>query len=208
MRESETGFIFIIGNMFGSKTSEMIHLLNLEQNMGRKVQAFKISWDDRYRAESLLSHQGTAFPARQVKDTSGIVELLKRDTEVLGIEEVQFFDERIIDFILENKERYLIVATALQLDFRGNPFPLRSTKGREFDSDRHVGHLLPYAKILSKYPQCTFDENGRICREEAIYIQRFRFDGRLAPYSDATIVVGGKDKYSPRCIEHFVKPKK
>ena len=207
MRESETGFIFVVGNMFGSKTSEMIHLLNLEKDMERKVQAFKISWDDRYRIGNLVTHHGTEFPAMQVTGTRELTNLLESDTKVLGIEEVQFFDDRIIDFILKNKERYLIIATALQMDFRGNPFPLRSVRSKEHDSEKHVGHLMPYAKIVPRYPQCTFKEEGGICRAEAIYTQRFRPDGSLAPYSDPTVVVGGKDRYAPMCSRHFVKPK-
>jgi len=107
MRNFERGFVFIVGNMFGSKTSEMIHLLNLEKDMGRNVQAFKMSFDNRYKAGSLLTHSGMAFPAKQVKSPLHLESLLKKETQVVGIEEVQFFDERIIDFILENKEKYL-----------------------------------------------------------------------------------------------------
>lgn len=206
MKESETGFIFVVGNMFGSKTSEMIHLLSLEKDMGRKVQAFKISWDDRYSVGNLVTHHGTEFPALQVTGTRELEDFLEPDTRVIGIEEVQFFDDPIIDFILKNKENHLIIATALQMDFRGNPFPLRSADGKEHDSKRHVGDLMPYAKIIPRYPQCTFKEEKGICRAEAIYVQRFRPDGSLAPYSDPTVVVGGKDKYAPRCIGHFVRP--
>jgi len=206
MRKAERGFVFIVGNMFGSKTSEMIHLLNLEQNMGRKAQLFKIDWDKRYGESEVITHNGMRCPAIGVADTKGLTELIKKDTEVLGIEEVQFFDEEMFEFILENKDKYLILATALQMDFRGNPFPFRSFHGKEYDSPRNVGHLMPYAKIISRYPQCTGKTDGDFCRAEAIYIQRFKPDGALAPYSDPTVVVGGKDLYEPRCIEHFVKP--
>ena len=210
MKETEYGFIFIIGNMFGSKTSEMIHLLSLEEIMKRKVQAFKISWEDRYGEDEISTHQGTKFPALKVRNTSDLIISLRKDTEVIGIDELQFFDEKIKDFILENKERYLIIGNALQLDFRGNPFPFRSLKGKEYDSEKHVGHLMPYAKIITRYPQCmyqTLTDPSGICRSEAIYIQRFKEDGSLAPYNDPTIVIGGRDRYAPRCIEHFVKPK-
>lgn len=104
MKESETGFIFVVGNMFGSKTSEMIHLLSLEKDMGRKVQAFKISWDDRYSVGNLVTHHGTEFPALQVTDTRELEDFLEPDTRVIGIEEVQFFDEKIMDFILKKKK--------------------------------------------------------------------------------------------------------
>lgn len=207
MRRSNTGFTFVVGNMFGSKTSRMIHLLNLEKEMEGKVQAFKTTWDNRYGESEIVTHDGTSFPATAVKDTSGLLKCLKGDTEVIGIDEVPFFDEQIKDFILENKDKYLIIATALQLDFRGNPFPLRSPRGEQYDSEVHVGELMPYARIITEYPQCIFKIDGGFCRAyPAIYVQRFRPDGSLAPYSDPTVVVGGKDKYAPRCIEHFTKP--
>ncbi len=207
MKESETGFILVGGNMFGSKTSEMIHLLSLEERMGRKAQAFMVPWDNRYGVGKITTHHGTEYPAFQVENTARLIKILHQNTEVIGIDEVQFFDDKIIEFILENKEKKLIIATALQMDFRGNPFPLRGAGGKECDSEKHVGNLMPFAKIIPRYPQCTFKEEDRICRAEAIYTQRFRPDGSLAPYKDPTVVVGGKDQYAPRCIGHFVRPK-
>lgn len=206
MKDPKTGFIFIVGNMFGSKTSEMIHGLYLEEEMGRKAQAFKASLDKRYDSGMLTTHSGMTYPAADVKNTSSLINRLDPNTEVLGIDEVQFFDDPLKDFILENKDKYLIFATALQLDFRGNPFPLRSREGKEIDSEIHVGDLMPHAKIITRYPQCTYRINGEVCRSESIYIQRFKEDGTLSPYYDPTVVVGGTEKYSPRCMEHFVKP--
>lgn len=206
MRGLEKGFIFVVGNMFGSKSSEMIHLLSREESMGRKTQAFMVPWDNRYGVGKIRTHHGTEYPAFQVENTAGLIKILNQDTEVIGIDEVQFFDEAIKDFILENRDKYLIIATALQMDFRGNPFPLRGPKGKEHDSKIHVGHLMPYGKIITRYPQCTYRENNELCREEAIYIQRFRPDGSLAPKNDPTVVVGGKDMYEPRCMKHFKIP--
>lgn len=206
MRNSETGFIFIVGNMFGSKTREMIHLLNLEENMHRKVQAFKIAWDDRYGESEIITHDNSSFPSISVKNTSDLVNRITEGTQVIGIDEVQFFDDPIKEFILEKQKEYLIIATALQLDFRGNPFPLRSREGLEIDSQFNVGGLMPYGKLITRYPQCTYLEEERICRAEAMYIQRFRHDRSLAPSSDPTVVVGGGQIYEPRCLEHFIFP--
>lgn len=207
MRKSEVGFNFIVGSMFGFKTSEMIHLLNLETEMKRKVQAFKVPWDNRYGYSSIVAHNGMEYPAISVPNTSGLIKQLKKSIEVIGIDEIQFFDEDIIDFILENRRNYLIIATALQMDFRGNSFPLRSPKGKEYDSERHVGELMPFAKLTSRYPQCTYETNGKFCRTEAEYTQRWNADGTLSRYEDQTVVIGGSEKYAPRCIEHFIEPK-
>ncbi len=201
-----TGFTFIVGNMFGSKTSEMIHLLTLEESMGREVQAFKTFFDDRYAVNKITTHNGGEYPATAVRSTDDLAGRIRPGVEVIGIDEVQFFDDGIVDFILENKEKYLIIGTALQLDFRGNPFPLRSKENREIDSRLHVGDLMPYALVVPRYPLCNHDNGEGKCRAPGIYIQRFRPDGSLAPYSEPTVVVGGKDRYQPRCIDHFVVP--
>lgn len=208
MKRGKTGFIFIVGNMFGSKTREMMHLLNLEQSMGRKVQAFKTFFDDRYAIDKITTHDGAEFPATAVKSTAELISRIQPDVEVIGIDEVQFFDDEMIEFILENKAKYLIIATALQLDFRGHPFPLRKKEGKEIDSEFHVGHLMPHAIVITRYPQCTHRDGTGICRAEGIYIQRFRPDGSLAPYEEPTVIVGGEDKYKPRCIDHFIEPEK
>lgn len=206
MRESKTGFTFIVGNMFGFKTSEMIHQLLLERDMERNVQAFKVSWDNRYSDDYITSHNGMYYSALAVPDTSGLVKSLNIDTEVIGIDELQFFDDEMIDFIKKNKDKYMIIATALQRDFRGNAFPFRSKYDREVDSKRHVGELMPLSRIVPRYPQCTHRTDGEYCRAEATYIQRWNSDSHLSRYDDKTIEIGGGEKYSPRCEEHFIKP--
>lgn len=206
MKLPKTGFVLIVGNMFGGKSNEMVHLLNLEKTMKRNVQAFKVSWDDRHEMDRIKTHNGAEYPALAVPNTYSLIERLNSETKVMGIDELHFFDDPIKDFITENMRNYLIIATALQLDFRGNPFPLRSPLQKEKDSEIHIGHLMPFAQIIPRYPQCTYEKEGVICREEALYPQRFKPDRSLAPYSDLTIRVGGKDIYEARCREHFIRP--
>ena len=130
-----------------------------------------------------------------------------QNTQIIGIDEVQFFDDPLIDFILENMDQYQIIATGLPFSFRGESFPFRRTENMEEDSDRTVKDLLIYAtKTITKHPGCKYKEDGDTCGRKAIYPQRSRPDGTPSRYEDKTIVIGGSETYSPRCSTHFVKP--
>ena len=65
---------------------------------------------------------------------------------------------------------------------------------------------LIYGVIIHKLPVCTHDEKGEKCGKLALYPQRLDEDGIFSSYEAPTIVVGGVNKYFPRCNKHFVKP--
>jgi thymidine kinase len=210
MKLPKTGLTFIVGNMFGGKTSEWGRILSNEVYNGRKVQAFKTPWDNRYGETVVKTHDGAVFekiPTTAVKDTSELVKRLNPKTQIIGIDEIQFFDENIFYFIKEEAKNYHIIATGLQLDFRGNPFPLRGEK-KEIDSKITTSHVISLSTNIIHMPSyCRQNGGENICGETAVYIQRFKEDGSIAPASDPTVVVGGSDLYSPRCEKHFLKPK-
>jgi thymidine kinase len=60
--------------------------------------------------------------------------------------------------------------------------------------------------IVHKLPVCTHNGNGEVCGRIALYPQRLDLDGNFSKYDDKTIVVGGVNKYFPRCEKHFVRP--
>lgn len=209
MKLPKTGLTFIVGNMFGGKTSRFGSILSHAAYSGKKVQAFKISWDDRYGETNIKTHDGAIFskiPTRTVENTADLIRNLNSDVEVIGIDEVQFFDDKIFYFIINNLGKYHFVVTGLKLDFRGNPFPLRRSSKHE-DSEITVGNLMPYATEIINVPSyCRQNGGENICGEVAVFIQRFKEDGSIASSSDPTVVVGASDIYSPRCEKHFVKP--
>ena len=216
MRGLETELTMIVGNMFGGKTSTLGKILSHEVYDGKNVQAFRVSLDKRFGKIYIKTHDGATFkkvPTIIVQDTEELIKNLKKDTQIIGIDEVQFFDNTIIEFIFKNMSRYQIIATGLPFSFRGESFPFRKVGNMEEDSDRTIKDLLIYASYtITKHPGCKYNDNGgEICGMTAIYSQRFRPDGTLSKYGEKTIIVGGKKEkgkfsYSPRCPTHFIKP--
>ncbi|MCK4996679.1 hypothetical protein KAS08_00095 [Candidatus Pacearchaeota archaeon] len=210
MREDDKGFRFYVGNMFGGKTAKMIFDLQRADYAGKKVQAFKLSWDNRYKEGFITANNGQLkYPAVSVPNLSSLEKSLKPDTEILAIEEAHFWDERLKEFILEHENNMLLISTGLQFNYRGESFHLRSPEDIQIDSKYvTVADLMGISTdVRQEWPVCTY-ENGKICGDVAYYPQRWREDGSLSKYSDDTIVIGAKNAYAPRCREHFVRPKK
>ena len=209
--EFSPGFRLYTGSMFGGKTAKMIFDLQRAVVAGKKVQAFKVSWDNRYDEGFITANNGQLkFPAISVSNTFEIEKFLESDVEVLGIDENQFFDERLVDFVKKFRDKILIIGTSLQSNFRGEAFALRgSPYDKEVDSKKFtVGDLMALSTdIRQEWPVCTHkDKSGNICGGVAYYPQRWNEDGSLSKYSDKTIVIGAKDKYAPCCMKHFIKP--
>ena len=112
----------ICGSMFSGKTEELIRRMKRAQFARQKVEIFKPSIDVRYSEEEVVSHQGNSILSTPV-DSSDSILLFSQDTDVVGIDEAQFFDDRIVDVCntLASKGIRVIVA-GLDLDFKGVPF--------------------------------------------------------------------------------------
>ena len=112
----------ICGSMFSGKTEELIRRLKRAEFARQSVEIFKPSIDTRYAEQDVVSHEGNSIPSTPV-DSSASILLLGSDTDVVGIDEAQFFDENLIDVCNElvNRGTRVIVA-GLDLDFKGVPF--------------------------------------------------------------------------------------
>ena len=112
----------VCGSMFSGKTEELIRRMKRAQFAHQKVEIFKPGIDVRYSEADVVSHEGNAIPSTPV-DSSQSILLLAGDSEVVGIDEAQFFDEGIVDVCnqLANQGVRVIVA-GLDLDYRGIPF--------------------------------------------------------------------------------------
>ncbi len=194
----EKGIQLITGPMFCGKTSELIRRIRREEIAGRTFQLFKINFDKRY-GEGIISHDRDSIKCTSIIDTKELIKRLKK-VDLVGIDEIQFFDDKILDFCLEYSLERLIIVTGLNLDFRGEPFKFR-------DSKKHIGELMPYSQVTSLSAVCTYSENEKICGRDAYFTQRL-IDGKPAEYHSPLILVGGKEKYEARCETHSQKPKK
>lgn len=112
----------ICGSMFSGKTEELIRRMKRAQFARQKVEIFKPSIDVRYSEEDVVSHEGNTINSTPI-DSSGSLLLLAADTEVIGIDEAQFFDDNIINVCNELANRGVrVIVAGLDMDFQGVPF--------------------------------------------------------------------------------------
>ncbi|MCF6138924.1 thymidine kinase [Pseudalkalibacillus berkeleyi] len=171
----------ICGSMFSGKSEELIRRVRRATFGKQNVQVFKPMIDDRYSKEEVVSHNGTSVIALPVKNSSEISNIVSFDTEVVAIDEVQFFDEEIVEVIqqLANSGKRVIVA-GLDQDFRGEPFSV-------------VPDLLALSESITKLHAVCL-----VCGSPASRTQRL-IDDKPASYNDPIILVGASESYEPRC---------
>jgi len=179
----------ICGSMFSGKTEELIRRLVRAEIAKQKVQVFKPSLDHRYHADKVSSHSGSYYEATVVQNSTEIGDLMAEETDVVAIDEVQFFDWQVAELCdrLANQGRRVIVA-GLDLDFRGEPFgpmPL----------------LMAQAELVTKLQAICM-----VCGALASRTQRL-IDGQPAHYDDPIIMVGASEVYEARCRLHHVVPR-
>jgi thymidine kinase len=116
------GWIEVIcGSMFSGKTEELIRRLKRAKIANQKIQIFKPSMDSR-SDEYLESHDKNKIKSITVKTSYDVFEIGK-DFDVIGIDEIQFFDNDIISVcnsLANNGVR--VIAAGLDMDYLGNPF--------------------------------------------------------------------------------------
>lgn len=117
------GWIEVIcGSMFSGKTEELIRRLKRAQFAKQKVEIFKPAIDTRYDDEMVVSHDANEIRSTPVTSSESIL-LLTEDVKVVGIDEAQFFDDRIVSVCNELANRGIrVIVAGLDMDFKGNPF--------------------------------------------------------------------------------------
>ena len=174
------GWIEVVtGCMFSGKSEELIRRLRRAIIAHQRVQVFKPGLDDRYNANQVVSHSRWRLEAVRVEKAADILAQLDARTEVVGIDEAQFFDLGLADVCshLANLGKRVIVA-GLDMDFRGQPFG-------------PMPQLLAIAEETEKmHAICAR------CAAPASYTQRLTA-------SKEQVVVGAADVYEARCRRCF-----
>ncbi len=176
----------ITGCMFSGKSEELIRRIKRARIAKQKVQVFKSSIDTRYDVGSIVSHSGAKVEAISIDHPEEIIAKIDDDTEVVAIDEAQFFNEKIVYVVefLADKGLRVIVA-GLDTDFRGEPFgPMPAILSRAEKVDKLTAICV-------------------VCGEEATRTQRI-INGKPASYYDPVIMVGASEKYEPRCRLHHI----
>ena len=184
------GWVHVIaGCMFCGKTDEMLRLLRRFSIAGRRVLLVKPRLDTRTDRVTVVSRSGAQHQAVTVDDSTEI-EAAAEDADIVGIEEGQFFDERLPEVVerLASVGKQVIV-TGLDRDFRGVPFGA-------------MPRLLALADQVTKLTAICM-----VCGEPATRTQRL-IDGVPAPADSPLIVIGGlgDETYEARCRLHHVVP--
>ena len=176
--------------MFSGKSEELIRRVKRAIIARRSVQVFKPAIDDRYGAQLVRSHDGDEFIALPVRTAADITSALGPETSVVGIDEVQFFDDGVVDVVraLVASGRRVICA-GLDLDFRGEPFG-------------PVPVLLALAERVDKLEAICV-----VCGEPATRTQRI-VNGIPAFYDDPLIVIGAQEAYEARCRSCHAVPRR
>ena len=171
----------VIGPMYSGKSEELIRRLKRAKIAKQNIVVFKPQIDDRYSKEDVVSHSGDSIKAIPISDSNQIYDHIDEKTQVVGIDEVQFFNSKIVDVCeyLADKGVRVMVA-GLDKDFRGEAFGV-------------MPELLTKGEFVTKLTAVCAK-----CGSPATRTQRL-VDGKPASFDDPVVLVGAVDHYEPRC---------
>jgi thymidine kinase len=178
--QPQHGWIEVVtGSMFSGKSEELIRRLRRAQIARQKVQIFKPLIDNRFSEGHIVSHSEQRIESENVKTSDEILRLVKDDTEVVGIDEGQFFDANLPAACntLADRGKRVIVA-GLDQDYLGRPF-------------EPMPQLLAIAEYITKTLAICM-----VCGDPANHTQR------LVASSDR-VLVGAGGMYEARCRHCF-----
>ncbi len=165
----------IVGSMFSGKTEELIRRLRRAQIARQKVQIFKPTVDTRSDDDDIVSHSEMRIPSRAVASSRLLLDLVEGDTEVVGIDEGQFFDQdlpSVCNAVADRGKR--VIVAGLDQDYLGKPF-------------EPMPQLLAIAEYITKTLAICM-----VCGNPANRTQR------LVPGGDR-VLVGAQGLYEARC---------
>jgi len=180
VRQPTQGWIeVIVGSMFSGKSEELIRRLRRAQIARQKVQIFKPLVDTRYADDHIVSHSEMRIESRTVASSRALLDSVAADTEVIGIDEGQFFDlelPMICNTLAEQGKR--VIVAGLDQDYLGKPF-------------EPMPQLLAIAEYITKTHAICM-----VCGNPANHTQR------LVP-SGERVLVGAQGVYEARCRRCF-----
>jgi thymidine kinase len=174
------GWIEVItGSMFSGKSEELIRRLRRAQIARRKVQIFKPKIDNRYSDDHIISHSEMRIPSESLASSRELLDRVLQDTEVVGIDEGQFFDQElpmICDTLADQGKR--VIVAGLDQDYLGKPF-------------EPMPQLLAIAEYITKTHAICM-----VCGNPASHTQRLVASGDR-------VLVGAQGLYEARCRRCF-----
>ncbi len=175
-RSRSTGRIEVIcGGMYSGKTEELLRRVRRAQYAKVPFQLFKPGLDQRYSADHVQSHDANKLPSINVGSALEILDHYAAKTQIVAIDEVQFFNEQIVT-VAQKLADYgvTVICAGLDLDFLGKPFG-------------PMPDLLCVAESVTKLSAVCM-----VCGAAASRSQRL-------VYAETQVWVGAKGAYEARC---------
>lgn len=118
------GYIEIIaGGMFSGKSEELIRRLRRAVIARQRVQVFKPAIDDRFSLEEVVSRDDRRLKATPVSSSDALLAHVELGVQVVGIDEIQFFDSGIVDVAMQLADAGIrVIAAGLDQDYSRRPF--------------------------------------------------------------------------------------
>ena len=172
----------ICGSMFSGKSEELLRRIKRGVIAKQKVLLFKPSIDNRYDENRVSTHNGNSYDSISIEKSSDILNFVK-DTkyDIIGIDEIQFFDNdiaKIINKLADDGIR--VIVAGLDMDFKAEPF-----------------HPMPEIMAISEMVTKLHAVCNK-CGKEASRSQRL-INGKPAKYDDPVVVIGASESYEARC---------
>lgn len=168
----------IVGCMSSGKTEELVRLLRRATIARQKVSNFKPLRD--HRNDGIESRNGYKLRAVAIRDPLDIPASVGSDCTVVGIDEAQFFDDRLVTAINALIDRGIrVVVAALDTDYNGKPFGI-------------VPYLMAIADKVVKVSAICVQCGKDAVRTQLLVRSETGGDGN-------PILVGGDDIYEARC---------
>ncbi len=170
------GWIEVVcGPMFSGKTEELIRRVRRALYARQRVELFKPKIDTRFAEIEIVSHSRQSVSAKPIGSAKDILELADPKTQVIGIDEAQFFDNELVEVVQTLADRGLrVIVAGLDQDFRGMPF-------------EPMPELLAIAEYVTKTLAICM-----VCGNPAGRSQRLSRDKEQ-------VVIGATEAYEARC---------
>jgi len=177
--------VVICGSMFAGKSEELIRRARRALYAKKQVSVFKPAIDVRYDDTMVVTHMGVRHEAIPVRGVEELAKHVGPSTEVVCIEEAQFFDASLVPLVTAwadaGKE---VIVAGLDQDFRRRPFG-------------PMAELLAVADEVVKLRAICMK-----CGQTASHTYRM-IDGQPAHEDDPVIMIGATETYEARCRRCF-----
>jgi thymidine kinase len=177
----------VAGPMFAGKSEELVRRVRRAELAGRAVVVVSHSLDTRSGAGRVASHSGLEMASVQAASAADVPALVPPGTELVAVDEAQFFGAGLVDVALALADAGVVVVVAgLSVTFDGRPFePLPA--------------LMAVAERVDKLTAVC-----AVCGRDAAYHVRVRADAAAGTDAAAPVPahVGGAESYQARCRLH------